>query len=414
MSQLSVGAVVFDEDGIVVHATGHARSPAVQQILRAQLPCLNSGHGQSVRAVSVDGCSYTVQIFRCSESWIALMLEVDNARQMNPVEAIGCDALSSIVGVSAGIQALKREIARIAPMDVSVLIAGESGTGKELVARAIHRMSRRKQSSCVSVNTAALPATLFESEFFGYEAGAFTGADRRGKRGRFEQANTGTLFLDEIGDMPSELQVKLLRVLQDGCFERLGGDQVTHSDFRLVCATNADMRQLIAAGKFRLDLFYRISSVTLRVPPLRERPEDIPLLVQTFLEAFACKNGTPTLHVNEGAIRALQAQAWPGNVRQLQHEVEKAAIFANGGEIGCSDFQFAHESKYQDIPSVEPTDGSETVKSVVDQVEMALVKDALIRFGGNKKRAAEALGISRGYLYKMLARPAVLASVAVA
>ncbi len=312
--------------------------------------------------------------------------------------------LDQIVGTSDAIRQLKADITKVAPLDVPVLVIGESGTGKELVAHAIHTLSPRHARPMVMVNSAALPASLAESELFGYEPGAFTGAERKGRKGKFEQANRSTLFLDEIGDMPLDLQVKLLRVLQDGAFERVGGDQLRHSDFRLVSATNRDLGQLIQSEKFRLDLYYRISPVTLKIPPLRERLEDIPAIVQSFLATLAARNRGRAPAVDERVYGYLQSLRWPGNVRQLLHEVERAAIFSDGATIRVEDFRpSALPGMAVPPPAPAPAAAGTEMRAAVESVEEGLIRDALQRHGGNKKRAAEELGISRSYLYKRLA-----------
>jgi len=317
--------------------------------------------------------------------------------------------LDQIVGSSEAVRRLKEDIVRVARLDVPVLLTGESGTGKEMVAHAIHLLSPRSDKPLVLVNSAAMPANLVESELFGYEPGAFTGADRKGRKGKFETANTGTLFLDEIGDMPMDMQVKMLRVLQDGHFERVGGDKSRHSDFRLISASNRDFKAMIADSTFRLDLFYRISTVTLRLPPLRERLEDIPELAATFLDAFALRHGSPRKSLADEAIRFLQSSAWPGNIRQLQHAIERAAIFCDGAILNVEDFEgleVAERVSRRDADLIGhkpapkwPSD----VRGVKDRVESELILEAMKRTGGNKKRVAEELGISRSYLYKRLA-----------
>lgn len=309
--------------------------------------------------------------------------------------------LEQIVGRSESIRQLKADIVKVAPLDVPVLLVGESGTGKELAAHAIHALSPRHENPMVLVNAAALPPGLVESELFGYEPGAFTGAERKGRKGKFELADNSSLFFDEIGDMPPEIQVKLLRVLQDGMFERVGGDRQRHSDFRLISASNRDFNEMIRVGKFRLDLYYRVSGVTIRMPALRERLEDIPELVESFLAHFAARHRTAVKRVKPRAYGYLQELRWPGNVRQLLHEVEKAAIFCEGAEIDIPDFRptsIAEES----APPAKAAPPQGPIHSVVGDVENTLIREAMIKFGGNKKRVAEELGISRSYLYKKL------------
>lgn len=327
--------------------------------------------------------------------------------------------LDHIVGTSPAIERLKRQIAKVASMDIPVLLTGESGTGKELAAHAIHLLSTRRDENMVTVNAAALPASLVESELFGYEAGAFTGAEKKGRRGKIEKADKGSLFFDEVGDMPSEVQVKLLRVLQDGSFERVGSHEPRHSRFRLISASNRDFEQMIAAGTFRLDLFYRISAVTIRLPALRERTEDIPLLAAVALQNFATRHAQPTKRLSSDSIAFLQQLDWPGNVRQLMHVVERAAIFSESEVIEPPDFGVL-ESTGLALPGMRPPPATPAggatpsaadaaprraaigVRQAVGEVEEQLIRAAMEKCRGNKKQAAAELGISRSYLYKRL------------
>ena len=327
--------------------------------------------------------------------------------------------LDQMVGDSPAMQRLKQQIIKVAPLDVPVLLTGESGTGKELAAHAIHKLSPRRDGQMVMVNAAALPATLVESELFGYEAGSFTGAERKGRKGKVEQANGGTLFFDEAGDMPADVQVKLLRVLQDGTFQRVGGLEQRQSNFRLISASNRNFEAMIAEGTFRLDLFYRIGAVTVRLPSLRERLEDIPLLADLALTQFAERHGQRPKRLSPEALAFLQSRRWPGNVRQLMHAVERSAIFGESDVIEPSDFGMVEA----DLPEadarllVEPVGGVPPVSSpataplgpmrvssAVEQVEGQLIRQAMTRFNGNKKRVAQELGISRSYLYKRLSQ----------
>ncbi|MGB3290665.1 MAG: sigma 54-interacting transcriptional regulator [Burkholderiaceae bacterium] len=331
----------------------------------------------------------------------------------NELSSIKNDAydLEHMIGQSDAIRQLKADIMKVAPMHVPVLIVGESGTGKELAAQAIHRLSARSKNRMVFVNAAALPSSLVESELFGYEAGAFTGADKSGRKGKFEQADKTSLFFDEVGDMAPEIQVKLLRVLQDGMFERVGGNRVYHSDFRLICASNRNFQEMINEGAFRLDLYYRISGVTIRMPSLRERLDDIPALVPSFLAAFANRHRMPAKHVDKRVYPFLQEQAWPGNVRQLLHEVEKAAIFSDGPDLRVEDFRLsgdltpgaATNAAASGMNVVQAGSGHRRIQDAVNEVERTMISEAMVRHQGNKKKVAEDLGISRAYLYKRLA-----------
>lgn len=325
--------------------------------------------------------------------------------------------LDQLVGESLAMRRLKDQIVKVAPLDVPILLTGESGTGKELAAHAIHKLSPRRDATMVMVNAAALPATLVESELFGYEAGSFTGAERKGRKGKIEQADGGSLFFDEVGDMPWDVQVKLLRVLQDGSFQRVGGTEPRHSNFRLISASNRNFEAMIAEGTFRLDLFYRIGAVTIRLPALRERLEDIPLLADLALKQFAQRHGLRPKGLSGKALEFLQNQRWPGNIRQLMHIVERAAIFSESELIEPADFGLIEPEPvetWQELPLANPGSGAAppqtgiaqpmSVSSAVGQVEERLIREALTRHHGNKKRVAAELAISRSYLYKRLAQ----------
>lgn len=314
--------------------------------------------------------------------------------------------IDSLLGDSQAMQVLRKDIRRVAALDVPVLLMGESGVGKELVVHALHHLSSRRSHRMVAVNAAALPASLVESELFGYAAGAFTGAHQKGYTGKFEQADKGSLFLDEIGDMPPDVQAKLLRVLQDGVVEKLGSGQTVRLDFRLITATNRDLETMVDDGAFRLDLFYRISPVVLRIPPLSRRLEDIPVLAEHFLRAFAERHSRPLCRLTPDAVSALQARPWPGNIRQLKHELERAAIFARDGVITTDDLSpprlgrsesDAAQILLEEIPATSLTDR-------LGKMEERIIQEAMRRHNGNKKKVAETLGISRSYLYKKLSQ----------
>jgi len=237
-----------------------------------------------------------------------------------------------IIGKSRGLKRVLKAVETVAPTDATVLIRGETGTGKEMVARAIHNLSVRRAMSFVRVNAAALPAGLLESELFGHEKGAFTGATMR-RVGRLELAHRGTLFLDEVGDMPLEIQPKLLRVLQEHEFERLGSTRTQHVDVRLIAATNRDLESMIAAGTFRSDLYYRLNVFPISIPPLRERVDDIPALARHFTNKFARRLGRRFTHISETGMAALKQWQWPGNIRELENVIERAAIVSPGPEL---------------------------------------------------------------------------------
>ena len=285
-----------------------------------------------------------------------------------------------------------------AKSDISVLILGPTGSGKEVVARMIHELSRRGRENFQAVNCAALPDTLFESEIFGYEKGAFTGAHDR-KPGRVELANDGTLFLDEIGDLSLMAQAKLLRVLEDRRFERLGGQKSVHVDFRLISATNRPLEQFVRDARFREDLYYRVNAFSIRLPSLRERPIDIPVLATKFVARYCAANGMPldAKSFSPEAISRLQAYPWPGNIRELESTVSRAALSAPGRIIRDSDIEFLHAHALTPMP----TEGAQRLQTLAEN-EKDHVLRVLDAVDWNKKEAARVLEISRGTLYRKI------------
>jgi len=314
-----------------------------------------------------------------------------------------------IVGRSAVMQETCKSIGRLAPQEVTVLILGESGTGKELVARALYHHSRRSGRPFLAVNCAALTETLLESELFGHERGAFTGADRR-RVGKFEQCDGGTLFLDEVGDMTPALQAKMLRVLQDQRFERVGGTETLHTDVRLLAATNQDLGKLVEEGRFRKDLYYRLNAVSIHVPPLRERPDDVAELAHFFLFRFDREMGLDLRGFSPEALERLQAYSWPGNVRELQGVVKQAMLNASGflilPEFLPEQFQATQHRAPADTPVPESFDLGSFIEShlsdgvglheeVIAAVERVLLMRVLRHTHGNQTQASELLGLSR-------------------
>ena len=309
--------------------------------------------------------------------------------------------LESLIGNSAAMHEVFDVIRQVAPSRATVLIQGESGTGKELVAHAIHNLSGRPKQKFVAVHCAALSPQLLESELFGHERGAFTGATER-RIGRFEQASGGTLFLDEIGEIDANLQVKVLRVLgEERSFERVGGNLPIKVDVRLVAATNKNLEKMVAEGKFRDDLFYRLNVVQITLPPLRERKEDIPLLVNAFLQQFAKENAKPVRELTAEASEAILAYAWPGNVRELRTAMEHGVVMATGAKIGLRDFPTAlRQIGLQAAPRVDiPSPGSYLN---LHESEHRLIMRALDESKGNRTQAAKRLGISRRTLHRRL------------
>jgi two-component system NtrC family response regulator len=298
---------------------------------------------------------------------------------------------SAILGEDPKLVALLELAARVAPSDAAVLITGESGTGKELLAAALHAHSGRRERPFVQVNAGGLPTQLFESELFGHVRGAFTDA-RSDRKGRFELAQGGTIFLDEIGELEPAAQVKLLRVLQDRSFEPLGSSITRRVDVRVVSATNRDLGELIAAGSFREDLFYRLNLITLHLPPLRERRGDIELLARAFLESAAKTHGRPGLALSAGALAALKARRWPGNIRELRQTIERAAIVASEDLLAASDLS----------PETGGSAATAPASGLLESLERTAIERALAAHRGNLTRVAAELGITRQALYRRL------------
>jgi len=300
---------------------------------------------------------------------------------------------------SAAMHKVLEQVEMVAPTESAVCILGETGAGKELVARAIHRASPRRDGPFVKLNCAAVPAELIESELFGHEKGSFTGAIAR-HIGKFEAAQRGTLFLDEIGDMPAPMQAKLLRVLQEREFERIGSHQVIQADVRLIAATNHDLRKMMAAGQFREDLFHRIYVFPIRVPPLRERVEDVGPLAEHFAREIAQRNNWREARIAPEALEKLARYPWPGNVRELRNAVERALILARGGEITGA---LADELLGGALPGAAPGRygfGGRPLKETMDEIERQVVLDALNQHGCQIAQTARALGLERSHLYK--------------
>lgn len=306
-----------------------------------------------------------------------------------------------IIGTSLAIEEAKRLALRAADGNSTVLLLGESGVGKELFAHAIHHVSARRSKAFVRVNCSSIPRELMESELFGYEAGAFTGASRRGKPGKFELANQGSIFLDEIGDMPLEMQPKLLRVLQEKEVERVGGTKTLAVDFRLIAATNADPEALVAAGRLRRDLFYRLNVVPIRIPPLRERREDIPAVSRHLLVRLREEQGVRPLGISPEVLELFQRYDWPGNIRELTNVLERASYAADGPQI-----EMEHLPLF--LQDVRARRGGERQRSNLRQAVREAERDAVLRAlkmaKGNKAKAAKLLGIHRTALYQKLMR----------
>lgn len=302
-----------------------------------------------------------------------------------------------MIGDSVAMRALRKQISIVAPTDGRVLISGESGTGKELVARAIHNQSRRKHAPFIEINSAAIPEELVESELFGHAKGAFSGA-ARAKKGKFEMADSATIFLDEIGDMSPRVQAKMLRVLEEQRFEPVGSNVPIKVDVRVISATNKPLSELIDSGHFRADLFYRLNVIPFQIPPLRERMEDIPALVEHFNTRFSKNYGKRVKTFNKNAIDALQNYAWLGNVRELKNTIERVVIMSSKDAIGADDLPRFNDSG-------EPPASSfrfPSFKDATDAYQREFIIHKLNEFGGNVSKAAESMGVDRTHLYRKM------------
>jgi len=325
-------------------------------------------------------------------------LECENRR----LQSIASESpLDGIVAASEGMLQVCRMIEKVAPADVTTLLLGESGTGKELLARAIHRLSPRKDKRFVAINCAAIPENLLESEMFGYEKGAFTGAARQ-TPGKVEMAGGGTLFLDEIGDMPMPLQAKMLRFLQERVVERVGGREEISVDVRVVCATNQNPVELIKQGLFREDLYYRVSEITIDIPPFRDREEGRLILARTLLNRYAKKQGRAFNGFSDDANEAIEAYNWPGNVRELENKIKSAVIMADGKQVTAADLG---------LSGVQGEPETLNLREVRQRAESKAIRSALTKNFGNISRAAEQLGVTRPTLYDLLNKYGLSADV---
>jgi two-component system NtrC family response regulator len=357
-----------------------------------------TGHGDQSNAVKAVGLG-AYDFYQKPVDVDTLQLIVSRAYRLHELEAEnrrlvateGTSVLDGVIAVSDVMLKVCRKIEKVAPTGATTLLLGESGTGKELLARAIHTLSPRKAGPFVAINCAAIPDTLLESELFGFEKGAFTGAVKQ-TTGKIENANGGTLFLDEIGDMPLALQAKLLRFLQERKVERLGGRVEIPVDVRVVCATNKNLTELMAAGLFREDLYYRVSEITVDIPPVRERHGGRILLARHLLTRFAKQESRAFKGFSEDAHDAIDSYAWPGNVREMENRIKAAVIMAEGKLVTAEDLGLA-----ADAPG-----GSLNLREARQQAEARAIREAMIRAGGNISRAAELLGVTRPTLYDLI------------
>ena len=354
--------------------------PVKRFVQRANdIPVISRPEDEQYRRKQVDEIKHFENVFERVEDVLTKL----DARQLFP----------EIIGDSRIMRGLLRRVQMVAPTDSTVLILGESGTGKELVATSIHRNSRRKQAPFIKLNCVAIPPDLLESELFGHERGAFTGATAR-KPGKFELAHGGTVFLDEIGDMPLGLQAKILRVLQEKEFDRVGGTRTVKVDVRIICATNQDLAKMVREGRFREDLFYRINVFALQLPPLRERKEDIPLLVDDFLART-----TPAVRVSSEALQRMIGYAWPGNVRELQNTVERAAVLSQGQDIEVTHLPETITRIFDHPVITRQNDTSLSLDDKIKAIEKSMIIEALKNTSGIQVRAAEDLGINQRSLW---------------
>jgi len=378
---------------------------------RPELPVVMiSGHGDldtAVLAVRRGAYDFLQKPFESDR----VLLSIRNALRASELtrenEALRATIRSEhqLLGSSAAIEQVRQTVQKVAPTEVAVLITGDNGTGKELVARQLHLQSKRSQGPFLAVNCAAIPEDLAESELFGHEKGAFTGA-QHGRAGAFELASGGTLFLDEIGDMPLPMQAKLLRALQEGEVQRLGSQVTTEVDVRVLAATNQDLEAMVADKAFREDLYYRLHVVRVHLPPLRERPDDVAVLADHFLVAAAKRNGLGARRLHKSAYDWLRGQPWPGNVRQLKNVLEGAAVLADDVELTAADLEGAGTPGAAGRSAEGATDwfGYARLEDFRAATEKEFLRRKLLEFGGNIKRTAENIQLQRSNLYKKLDR----------
>ncbi len=373
---------------------------AAESFVVVRLP-LRDGDGQVVGGIGLILLDDAMGLAPLVSRFNQLRLDYREAQRRLAEARRAKYTLSSIVGNSERFIALKQQARRAARTKAPVLILGETGTGKELLAQAIHNASLRADQPFVAVNIAAIPETLLESEFFGVSPGAFTGADRKGREGKFKLADGGTLFLDEIGDMSASLQAKLLRVLQEGEIEALGSNRLIPVDVRIVAATSRDLQAEVDAGRFRADLFYRINVVQLSIPALRERISDLPLICEHLLEELCRKLGLVPREILPAALECLQAHRWPGNIRELRNVLELALMMTDSDVLGAADIEAILPRERSGSSALKPE--SSTLAEVTAQAEKQAILCALADCSGNKTQAAAKLGISRTSLYEKIA-----------
>ena len=394
-------AVVLQDLGLPPDPAGTSEGFAAIAEIQAQAPhtkiIVVTGNGDRDNAVKAIGCGafdfcskpLDLEVLRLivSRAFRVHELEAEN-RKLRSQSSM---ALEGIIGASEPMRDASRLVEKVGPTNASVMLLGETGTGKELFARALHRLSARSDGPFVAINCAAIPEPLLEAELFGYEKGAYTGAHKQTK-GKIELAGGGTLLLDEIGDMPPALQAKLLRFLQERVIERIGGRETIPVDVRIVCATHQDLPALIREGRFREDLFYRVSEVSIRLPPLRDRAGDAVLLAQHFLEQATSRHRRAVRGFSAKAIKAIEAYPWRGNVRELENTINSAVIMSDGKQIGPQDLRLGA------IGGADVLD----LRQVRSDAEKRAIQRAMANVGGNLSRVADLLGVSRPTLYDLL------------
>jgi len=355
----------------------------------------NDERANAIRAVAKGAYDYyqkpvDAEVLGLIVSRAFYLYELEEENQLLTKE-VGISAIKGIVGSSPQMMMLCRTIEKVAPTNVTTLLLGESGTGKEVIAKALHELSTRKSKAFVAINCGAIPENLLESELFGYEKGAFTGAIKQTK-GKVEYADGGTLFLDEMGDLPASLQVKLLRFLQERVIERIGGRNEIAVDVRVICATNQNLDELVKQGLFREDLFYRVNEITINIPPLREREGDPILLANFILARFAKEFSRNISSISDAGLAAIEAYSWPGNVREMENKLKRAVIMSDGNQITAADLELECQE------SLEPLN----LRAIRDDAESKAITRALSLCGGNVSKAAEILGVSRPTLYGLM------------
>jgi two-component system response regulator AtoC len=391
-----------DIDGIEIMRRLKERGTSVPVVVMTAYGTSSS----AIQAIQLGAFDYITKPFELEDVLLTIQRFFEHDRLAAEVRKLrgrleGCDITDRIIGNTPAMQSVYKMIGRVAHTDATVLIMGETGTGKELVAEVLHLFSAYRDGPLVKVNCAALPETLLESELFGHERGSFTGAVAQHK-GRFELAHKGTIFLDEIGEMSLGTQKKLLRVLQEKEFERVGGTTPIKVDCRVIAATNKNLRHEVEQGRFREDLFYRLNVITIVVPPLRERKEDIPLLVEHFLNKYRYAAGSAPARISEAALQRLLQHDWPGNVRELEHAIQRAVVMAQGGIITPEHLQLDPAWQWGVIDLEQELQQRRPLSQILSSIEAYLLSRALERNGGNRHQTATMLGLDLPALERKL------------